>query len=191
MQNHNEGNQSGNNSVNVGIGDFRGANVNVGEGRQRSFTPEELKITRTVHLGGLGVQQHGLNVFSIVSGAASILGLYFTIFAPFPDNKYPNLSNFFMFLFLIAAASTSVALALRKKRFEHFLARKYYLERSDADRIVITSLRAVCPWCRSPMNLRNVGHRDGPRYDRFICERNPRQHTIDLDPTSLPDVGGA
>jgi hypothetical protein len=38
------------------------------------------------------------------------------------------------------------------------------------------------------MHLRHVGPKEGPRSDHFICERNPRQHVIDLDPTLLPDI---
>jgi len=36
------------------------------------------------------------------------------------------------------------------------------------------------------MQLRNLGPKNGPKDDVFVCERNFKQHTILLDHTILP-----
>lgn len=188
MSRDNNGSQEGDNSVNVGVGDFRGANVNIGGGGRPTFTPEQMQIQRHLALGGRSVKSESLSVFGIVTGVASLIGLYFTLFQAFPQPKTSSWPSVFMFAFGIGMFSFVLALGLRKRRFENFLFRKYYFEAGNQDRLYLSSFTAVCPWCQSRMNLRNVGPKDGQRFDRFICERNPRQHTIDLDPTVLPEV---
>ena len=188
MSHDNHGSQSGDGSINVGVGDFRGANVNVGGNGKPTFSPEQMRIVRHPTLGGRSVKSEGLNIFGIVTGVASVIGLYFTLFQAFPQPKYSSLSSLFMFSFAIAAFSFVIAAVLRRRKFEHFLFRKYYLEAGTQGGLYLNKFTATCPWCGSKMNLRNVGPKDGPRDDLFICERNPKQHTILLDPTVLPEI---
>lgn len=188
MPNDNNGLQSGDNSLNVGVGDFRGANVNIGGNGRSTFTPEQIKIQRHLVFGGRSVKSDGLNVFGVVTGVASLAGLYFTLFQAFSEPKYSSWSTVLMFMFAIATFSVVIAGVLRKRKFEYFLFRKYYIEADKRYRLHLSSFTATCPWCQSKMHLRNIGPKDGPRYDRFICERNSRQHTIDLDPTILPEI---
>ncbi|MCL4665539.1 hypothetical protein [Burkholderia pseudomallei] len=188
MNGENNGSQSGNGSLNVGVGDFRGATVNVGASGRPIFTPEQMAIRRHLALGGASVKAETLSVFGVVTGVVSIVGLYFTLFQPFAQPQHSSWSTLFMFSFGLASFSLVVALALRRRRFEPFLFRKYYLEAGTNDGIYLSSFTATCPWCGSKMNLRNIGAKNGPRYDRFVCERNPRQHTINLDPTALPEI---
>ena len=54
--------------------------------------------------------------------------------------------------------------------------------------IYLTSFTGVCPWCNSKMNLRNVKIAENLHEDRFICERNRKQHVIKLDPTVLTEI---
>jgi len=70
----------------------------------------------------------------------------------------------------------------------NMLFRRFYVEASPNDDVYITSFTATCPWCGTKMNLRNVGPAKGRRNDVFVCERNPEQHTISLDPTILTDL---
>ncbi|WP_208934500.1 hypothetical protein [Paracidovorax avenae] len=188
MAHDNHGSQSGDGSINVGVGDFRGANVNVVGNGEQIFNPEQLGIRRHPALGGRGVKSESLNTFGIVTGVASLVGLYFTLFQAFPQPKYSSWSTLFLFSFAIAATSFLISAVLKRKKFENFLFRKYYLESGTQGGIYLNSFTAVCPWCSSRMNLRNVGPKHGPRDDMFICERNPRQHTILLDPTVLPGI---
>ncbi|MFA8370870.1 hypothetical protein [Burkholderia thailandensis] len=188
MDGDNNGSQSGSGSLNVGVGDFRGATINVGPRGQPVFTPEQMAIRRHFALGGSSVKAETLSVFGVVTGIVSIVGLYFTLFQPFAQPQRSSWSTLFMFSFGLASISIVVALALRRRRFEPFLFRKYYLEAGTNDGIYLSSFTATCPWCGSKMHLRNVGPKEGPRHDRFICERNPRQHTINLDPTLLPEI---
>ncbi|WP_152530587.1 hypothetical protein [Paraburkholderia dilworthii] len=188
MNGDNNGTQSGDGSVNIGIGDFRGATLNLGNGGKPAFTPEQMAIKRSSVLGGASIKAGTLSVFGIVTGIASIVGLYFTLFQPFSQPRHSSWYALFMFLFMLGTFSFVVAAVLRRKRFEPFLLRKYYLEAGTRDGIYLSSFTATCPWCRSKMRLRNIGPKNGPRDDRFICERNPRQHTIDLDPTLLPEI---
>ena len=147
-----------------------------------------MDIRRHQALGGRSVKSESLSTFGIVTGIASVVGLYFTLFQAFPQPQYSSWSTAFIFLFVAAVFSFSVAGVIRKRKFEHFLFRKYYIEAGNQNGLYLSSFTATCPWCQSKMNLRNIGSKDGPRYDRFVCERNPRQHTIDLDPTVLPEI---
>ena len=188
MSHDNYGNQQGDRSINVGVGDFRGANVQVGDNGKPLFTPEQLEIIRHPVLGGRKIRSENLSTFSIVTGLASVIGLYFTLFQGFPNAKHSSWSTLFMFGFVVAATSFLISAVLKKKKFEHFLFRKYYLESGTCGGIFMNKFTAKCPWCGSKMNLRNIGPKDGPRDDLFICERNPKQHTVLLDPTVLPDI---
>ena len=188
MSHDNKGIQSGDGSLNIGIGDFRGANVNVTNNENPVFTPEQLSIVRHPAFGGRKIKSENLGVFGIVTGLASIIGLYFTLFQGFPQEKYSSWSSLFVFLFVVAAMSFLISVVLKKRKFEHFMLRKYYLEVGTNGGIFMNKFTAICPWCGSKMNLRNIGPKDGPRDDLFICERNPKQHTVLLDPTVLPDI---
>jgi len=68
------------------------------------------------------------------------------------------------------------------------LFRRFYLETDSADDVYLSRFTASCPWCGAKMNLRNVGSAREQRADSFVCERNPEQHTVSLDPTILADV---
>ena len=184
----NHGSQSGDGSINVGVGDFRGANVNVGGGGKPTFTPEQLDVKRHPALGGRSVKSENLSTFGIVTGIASLIGLYLTLFQAFPQPKHSSWSTLFLFSLAIATTSFLISRVLKIRKFESFLFRKYYLESGTQGGVYLNRFTAVCPWCGSRMNLRNVGPKDGPRDDMFICERNPKQHTILLDPTALPEI---
>ena len=188
MSHDNRGSQSGDGSINVGAGDFRGANINVGGNGKPTFTPEQMHIVRHPALGGRSVKSESLNIFGIVTGVASVIGLYFTLFQAFPQPRYSSWSNLFMFSFAIGVFSFVIPAVLRRRKFEHFLFRKYYLEVGTQGRFYLNKFTATCPWCGSKMNLRNVGPKGGPCDDMFICERNPKQHTILLDPTVLAEI---
>jgi len=184
----NNGSQSGDGGINVGVGDFRGANVNVGGGGKPTFTPEQMGVTRHPAFGGRSVKSESLGTFGIVTGIASLVGLYLTLFQAFAQPIPSSWSTLFLFLFAVAMTSFVISRVLKRRKFENFLLRKYYLESGTQGGLYLTSFTATCPWCGSRMNLRNVGPKDGPRDDMFICERNPRQHTILLDPTVLPEI---
>lgn len=184
----NNGSQKGDGSINVGVGDFRGANVNVGCGGKPTFTPEQMGITRHPAFGGRSVKSESLGTFGIVAGIASLVGLYLTLFPVFPQQRPSSWSTLFLFLFAIAVTSFLISRVLKRRKFENFFFRKYYLESGTQGGVYLNSFTATCPWCGSRMNLRNVGPKNGSRDDMFICERNSRQHTILLDPTVLPEI---
>jgi hypothetical protein len=185
LSHDNHGSQSGDGSINVGVGDFRGANVNVGGNGKPTFSPEQMGITRHPAFGGRSVKSESLGTFGVVTGIASLVGLYLTLF-PFP--QLSSWSTLFVFAGAIAAASFLISAVLKTRKFDHFLFRKYYLEYGTKGGVYLNSFTAICPWCRSRMSLQNIGPQNGPRDDMFICERNPRQHTILLDPTVLSEI---
>ncbi|WP_156226277.1 hypothetical protein [Herbaspirillum chlorophenolicum] len=188
MSHNNHGTQKGDGSLNVGVGDFRGANINVGGSEKQAFTQEQMSITRHPTLGGRSIKSGSLNAFGIVTGIASLIGLYLTLFSAFPQPKYASWSTLFLFSLAIAITMFIISATLKRRKFEPFLFRKYYLEADTQGGLYLNSFTATCPWCSSKMNLRNVGPKNGPRDDLFICERNPKQHTILLDPTVLSDI---
>ncbi len=164
MHNDNHGSQSGDNSLNVGVGDFRGANVNINHNERPTFTPEQLDIQRHPALGGRSVDSKKVSVFGYITGAASLLGLYFSVFQG-PPRLQSSWPTFFMFAFIVAVASVAVSAALRRRRFDHFLGSRHYLEISKTGRIYVNRLTANCPWCGSGMHLRRVGPKGGPHDD--------------------------
>jgi hypothetical protein len=184
----NYGTQAGDQSINVGVGDFRGAHFNMSARARPVFTSEQLGVARHRVLWSHGARSEAFSTFGIVTGVASLVGLYFTLFQAFPQPRYASWGSAFLFSFAIGVMAFVIPLVLKRKKFEPFLLRKYYLEYGRDGRIYLHRLSAVCPWCGATMNLRNVGPRDQQRDDMFICERNPKQHTVLLDPTVLPDV---
>jgi hypothetical protein len=188
LSHDNHGSQTGNGSINIGVGDFRGANVNVSGTQKPTFTAEEMNIKRHPVLGGRSIKSENLGTFGAITGLASLAGLYFTLFQAFPQQKYTSWSALFYFSFAIAATSFVTSVALKKRKFESFIFRSQYIEIGNQGGLYLNKFTATCPWCGSNMNLRNIGPKDGPRDDLFICERNPRQHTVLLDPTALPDI---
>ncbi|EKS9887598.1 hypothetical protein BTK96_004612 [Burkholderia pyrrocinia] len=192
MTNENTGSQHGDGSLNVGVGDFRGATINVGggkrsEGGEPRFTLEQLAVRRIAALGGASIKAERLSVFGIVTGLASLLGLYFTLYSPFAKQKYASWGSLFFFSMVIGAISWVLVVALRRRRFEP-VSRRHFVELGAKGRIHLSTFAATCPWCHSHMNLRSVGPREGPRHNEFVCERNPTQHRILLDPTMLPEI---
>ncbi len=188
MSYNNYGSQNGDGGLNVGTGDFRGANINIRGNEKSTFTPEQLNIARHPVIGGRIVKSENLNIFGIITGAASVIGLYFTLFQAFPHPKQSSWSNLFLFLFAMAIFFVALSFGLKKRKFGHFLFNRYYLELGNRGGLYINKFTATCPWCRSNMNLRNVGPKNGHRDDLFICERNPEHHKILLDPTVLSEI---
>ncbi|HEY0289165.1 MAG TPA: hypothetical protein VGC62_19495 [Pseudomonas sp.] len=186
MSTENHGTQNGDNSLNVGVGDFRGASLNISHNQRPTFTPEQMNIQRHPSLGGRGLKSERVSAFGVITGLASLVGLYFTLFPL--SGKSGSWPPLFMFSFIIAMIAVVTVAVLRRRKFEHFLGAGYYLEMGDQGGLYVSRFMAVCPWCGSNMQLRHVGPKEGPRDDRFICERNPSQHTIDLDPTVLPEI---
>jgi hypothetical protein len=182
----NHGSQNGDNSLNVGVGDFRGANVNINHTDRPTFTPEQLAIKRHPALGGYSFKSERVNAFGMVTGLASLVSLYFCLF-PF-SGKPSSWSTFFMFTFMTSVVMVVTATVLRRRKFEHFFGARHYLEIGNKGGLYVNRFTASCPWCGSGMQLRRVGPKEGPRDDRFICERNPKHHTVDLDPTVLSEI---
>ncbi len=137
---------------------------------------------------GRVVKSESLGVFSIVTGVASIAGLYFTLFQGFPTAKYASWSSLFLFLFALAGSCLLLSILLKRRRFESFPTRRIYTELGNRGGVYMNTFTATCPRCGSRMNLRSVGPKDGPRSDEFVCERNPSQHRVLLDPTCLPEI---
>ncbi|MFP3851487.1 hypothetical protein [Pseudomonas graminis] len=187
MSNDNHGSQSGDNSLNVGVGDFRGADVNINNGERTTFTPEQLHIERHPTFGGRSLDSRNVSVFGYIAGLASLIGLYFTLFQP-GLGWHSTWSTLFMFSFIVAVMAVVMSAVLRRRKFDHCFGSRHFLEMSQSGRLRVNRLTAQCPWCGSLMHLRHVGPKDGPRDDLFLCERNPRQHTIQLDPTALPEL---
>lgn len=192
MLKDNHGSQQGNGSINIGTGDFRNANLNVNPGNSPTFTPEDMGIRRHRKFRNPIVtipKSQNLNVFAIVTGLASFIGLYFTLFTP--RSMHSSWSTFFCFVFAISIIFLffiMLAKSLKQRRFMNFFSRKYYLEMGSKGGIYLTSFTAKCPWCNSKMNLRSVEIAEKLYQDWFICERNSKQHTVELDPTILTEI---
>ena len=194
MTSNNFGSQSGDNSINVGNVDFRGSKNSFyncsGHAPIAPLIPAEaLSIVRHRVLPRCVTPLRRINLFATVTGTASLLSFFIAVWQFF--NQSLGTSTFFACLILfvlIVLPFLAYLAALGKSRFEHFAFRCLYLELGSLDRIHLTRFTATCPECGSNMHLRNVGPHGGPRDDLFICERNPKHHVIELDPTALSDV---
>ena len=192
MSQNNHSSQQGNGSINIGTGDFRHANLNINAGSSPTFTSEEIGIKRHRKFQNPIVtisESQNIDVFAIVTGLASLISFYFTLFTP--RSMQSSWSAFFLFVFVISIFflfSVMLVKVLKRRKFEYFFHRKYYFEMGSKGGIYLTSFTAVCPWCNSRMNLRNVKITREVNEDRFICKRNPKQHIIKLDPTALPEI---
>jgi hypothetical protein len=194
MENDNHGSQSGNGSINVGNGDFRNANIQIGNQNNQynqSFTAQQIQVERKLLLGGASVQRENLSVFSYVSGLTGIAGLYFTIYSPSRQPHYASWSTAFYFLLAIGVLSWILSMVLKRKSFTYLMVGTIYAEEAPNGRVYLTKLKAVCPWCGSKMTLRHYAPKDATPRDIFFCERNPIQHNITCDHTFLPAVDPA
>ncbi|WP_155895400.1 hypothetical protein [Comamonas aquatica] len=187
-ENNNHGNQSGDGSINVGNGDFRGAKLNINNSNNKLFTIDELNITRHPSLGGFTAKIESINVFGLITGVASLIGLYLTLFPLGGVKTYASWSGLFLFLLALSIISILLSVSLKRKKFENFLSRKIYAELDSSNKVHFNRIRAICPFCQTKMNLYTVGAKGGPYKDMLICERNPSQHRVLLDPTLLPEI---
>jgi hypothetical protein len=187
QQNH--GDQVGDGSINIGIGDFRSANIHVGS-EYKPIDLEKISIKRHFLFKKPIVNCGNLSTFGVITGLSSVAGLYVTLFQNFPTGSISSWSFLFLFSFLVGGISFLTSRIIKNRKFEAFLFHKYYIELGPEDGIFITSFTAVCPWCGSKMSLFSRGGGDeGPIEDYFVCVRRPSQHEILLDPTELPDIG--
>ena len=189
MSHNNYGSQNGDGNASISVMHISD-DVYIVNNEKPTFTSEQLDIMRNSAFGGRNIKTERLNTFTIITGLASIIGLYFALPQPFSqrNHSFGITLFFFFFLLIISIVSYLISLTLKKRKFMHLAFRKYYLESCSKNRIYLNKFTAICPWCDSKMNLRNIGSNDEPRDDLFICERNPKQHTILLDPTMLPEI---
>ena len=74
----NYGSQSGHNSLNVGVGDFRRANINIGGDGRSTFTPEQIAIER--HQKWLHCKSQTPGVVGFAADVAGLIGFFFTLY---------------------------------------------------------------------------------------------------------------
>lgn len=152
---------------------------------QPTFSAEDMKIERHPAWGGRTIPRTTLAHVGggvTFAGFTAILSTVLPSFFGRPSNWTPAA----MLLFGLGMTFLAISSVLKTRKFEHLLLRRYYLELSNRDNLHINRLTATCPWCSSRMQLRNLGPKNGPKDDIFVCERNFKQHTILLDHTMLP-----
>lgn len=154
------------------------------------FQIDQLAVTRQAALGGRSVSIQHLQAFGCVLGAFGLISVLLTIVAKVDIGMRWWTSPLMMFSLPFGMMVIVVPQVLKKRKFEHLCLRRYFVEASRNDRLHVNQLSATCPWCTSQMRLLNVGPKDGPRDDVFVCERVPRQHRILLDPSLLPELEG-
>lgn len=184
----NSGTQSDNRGLTVGSGDFRGANLSFNNNGKPTFDWEELNVRS--HIVQRMPDRSSLAIFGAVGSAASIIGLAATVIKTDISINLAAMPALLLVFLSVMPLVTSYALA--RRRFEPFLGRSFFLQARGESDVYVTRLYADCPWCRnhgrsSRMQLKNVSPKNVERCDLFVCERNPRQHIIDFDPTMLSD----
>ncbi len=193
MGSNNLGSQSGDNSMNVGIGDFRGCAFVLGAGRGgvALVPPESLSIVRHTVFPGRAIPIRHLGLFGAVSTTVGLIGAVIGIWQ-FLNQPFGHavIVPIFLILFGLAVGFLGDVAVLKRLRFGNFLFARLYLEVGSRGRVHVTRFSGTCAYCGSAMRLRNVGPPQGPRDDMLICERNPKDHGIEFDPTALSDVDG-
>jgi hypothetical protein len=152
-----------------------------------TFSADELDIRRHATFGGKRISASQLAAIGRPMSVFAFVFIQLSLFSVLPKD-FQNWLPLVIFIFALGIFFIIVPMRLRRRKFEHVLFRKYYLELSDNDKLMVHRLSASCPWCNSIMQLRHVGEKNAPRDYLFICERNPRQHTVLLDPTALPPL---
>ncbi|MBV6322683.1 hypothetical protein [Duganella violaceipulchra] len=151
------------------------------------FTIEQLRVVRHPALSGKRIRRRGLATLGKATTSAGIVALLLTLLPSF-FGRFSNWTPASMLLFGVGMTLLAIPEVLKRRRFEHIMFGRYYLELNVNDDLCINRLTATCPWCESHMDLRHLGPKDGPKEDIFVCERNSKQHTILLDPTILPEI---
>ena len=191
MISNNFGSQSGDNSTNVGILNFSecGFVHGGGPGGMPLIPPERLSIKRHRVFPRCAIPIRHLSLFGAMTGTVGLLGSVVGIWQ-FLNQPFGHAGIFPVFLVLLCLSVVFLgnAAVLKRLRFGHLLFGRFYLEVGSRGGVHVTRFSATCPICGSAMQLRNVGPPKGPRDDMFICERNPRDHAIEVDPTALSDV---
>lgn len=159
------------------------------KGPKPTFSIDELGVTRQLALNGFSVRITSFVKFGVWTGSVCVTSILLSHL--FSQLTFPVPGFLTLLVLGLGMTSLAIAGAMKNKKFEHFLFRRFYLEASQGGRVYISSFTAVCPWCNSHMRLWNVGAKGGPRDDIFICTRNSRQHTVLLDPTALPEITDA
>ena len=149
-----------------------------------TFEIDELAILRHPAVFGRGISGKTLVKIGAPLALVAMTYLMLSLFAVLPSQA-SNLFPLAMFLLCIGVTFAIIPSTLRRRKFEHLFMHKY-MEMGADDRVFVNRLTATCPWCNSTMQLRNVGEKNATKEDIFFCERNPRQHTVLLDPTALP-----
>jgi len=184
----NNGDQSDNSGFTVGAGDFRGANLSFNNNGKPIFDWDDLNVRS--HVVRKIPDRSSLAVLGAIGSAASIIGLATTVVKTDISPLAVIMPALIVILFSIIPVVMSSA--LRHRRFEPFFGRSLFLQADGDSDVYVTKLYADCPWCRNHgrsarMRLKNVNPKNTERYDLLVCERNPRQHTIEFDPTMLSD----
>ena len=110
MTSNNFGSQSGDNSINAGIADFRWSEISLGNcaGHAPLIPPEALSIVRHRVLPRCATPIRRLNLFAAVTGTASLLSLFIGVsqFFDGPLRISAFFASFILFLFFVVPYCT-------------------------------------------------------------------------------------
>lgn len=162
----------------------------VRQSERNTYTVEEIQLQRRyVFNRPIG---NARPIRFISGGILALSAVVFIFFAVAPlfgvrTESHPNMIFLpaFMAVCLFAAARAN---ALLKCRFTDSLPpfRQIFFEANENGDVFVTKLDATCPHCGSVMRLRVLGDWRYKTHEFFVCTRNPEQHLIRLDHTSLP-----
>lgn len=160
-----------------------------GDHERRVFDAEELAIKRHPVLQGRSLSIATLKKLGAIAYGIAIVGLIAL------NTKMAASSSALIVLLPMTLVSFGVGMValetsskVEKSRFTHLLLRRCYLEATQTNQLHLNRLSATCPWCGTSMTLLHTRFQDRSTSDDFVCERNPEQHTIRLDPTGLPEL---
>lgn len=182
--------QTGEGSLNIGIGNLPNANIHVGD-RYETKSPEvtayiDRTLAREVKVGNNTVKISWL----IISGGLGVVGSIASILSYWPSLTSPSLNtprlpSIWLWIGVISLLILGIGILLYKYRFVKL--GWINVEADNSGQLYLTKVGGVCPRCNSTLKLKDVGPKDH-KVTMVVCDRNPTQHQWHFDPTVLPDM---
>lgn len=172
--------QTGQDSINIGVGNLPNANIHIGDKIQLTEEPIVYQLDRT---NDVRTPIKALWVF--IAGAVNFLAALLELMTNL-GVKIPLLPDSPIFM-AFAALLMFIGLILLRHRFVWL---QFFGIETDLDGYIhFTNLKGICPKCGSTLSVRYVGPKDAKELIA-LCSRNPEKHRFTFDPTELPDIEG-
>lgn len=134
-----------------------------------------VKIRWLIYLGVVGI---GINIIDVIIKLSNVSS--FSIYSFFEI-----FSTLWLLRIIVFMLPLLFGITLHVSRFTRI--GWFNIETDTHGKIYLTKVQGICPRCAAKLFLAKVGSEDD-RKIMVLCNRNPRQHRWEFDPTQLPDL---